>query len=78
MAIGHGRNQRLVRHTQHLMLLTQIMEFLGDRLGNPPRYPHIDLIKDHRPYGINLGETSLQRQQKAAHFPTRGDFPQGL
>ena len=78
VVIGHGRHDRLVCHAQNLVILAEMMELLGDRLGHSPGNPRINFIKNRRLYLAHLGKTSFKRQQKAAHFPTGSRFAQGL
>ena len=78
MTIGEGSNEGLMGHAKNLMLLAELLQFLGDRLGHSPGHPHINFIKDQGSHRINLGKTGFQRQQKPTHFPAGSNVTQGL
>ena len=50
-------------HTEHLLGLTQVVEFGGDRLGDFARYTRIDFIKDQGTGTFLMGKASFECQQ---------------
>ena len=58
----------------NLVVAAEVMQLLGNRLGYPTRNSDVNFIEDKSRDGINLRETSLEREQESAHLSPRGGF----
>ena len=79
MRVGHAGDLRQVRDAEHLLVLRDEGDALGDHLGRAAADARVDLIEDHARHGrVARGGDRLDGERDARELASGGDSLQWL
>ena len=79
MCVRHTGDLRQMGDAEHLLVVCDEGNALGDHLRGAPADARVDLVKDHaRPARVARGDNGLNSERNAREFATRGNLLDGL